>query len=52
MRITLGAEDVDINVPLDPKAFELEIPDGAARLKPADVAGEAVFVVTKISESK
>jgi outer membrane biogenesis lipoprotein LolB len=52
MRITLSAEDVDINVPLDPKAFELEIPDGAARLKPADVAGEAVFVVTKISKSK
>jgi len=52
MRVTLSAEDVDINVPLDPEAFELEIPDGATRLKPADIAGEAVFVVMKSSESK
>ncbi len=52
IRVTLTAEDVDVNASLDPEAFELEIPDGAARLRPADVAGEAVFVVTKSSESK
>ena len=52
IRVTLTAKDVDVNASLDPEAFELEIPDGAARLRPADVAGEAVFVVTKSSESK
>ncbi len=52
IRVTLTAEDVEVNAALDPEAFELEIPDGAARLRPADVAGEAVFVVTKSSESK
>ncbi len=52
IRVTLSAEDVDVNVALDPDAFELDIPDGAARLRPADIGGEAVFVVTKSSESK
>lgn len=52
IRVTLTAEDVDVNVALDPDAFELDIPDGAARLRPADIGGEAVFVVTKSSESK
>lgn len=52
IRVTLSAEDVDVNVALDPDAFELDIPDGAARLRPADIGREAVFVVTKSSESK
>ena len=43
---TLTPEDVDINIQLDPEAFVVEIPDGAERLRPSDVAGEAVFVVT------
>ena len=48
IRVTLTAEDVDVNTALDPEAFELEIPDGAARLRPADVGD----VVMKSSASK
>ena len=43
---TLTPEDVDINIRLDPEAFVVEIPDGAERLRPSDISGEAVFVVT------
>lgn len=49
MRATLTPEDVDVNVALASEAFVLEIPDGAERLRPSDVVGEAVFVVTKES---
>lgn len=47
IRATLTPEDVDVNVRLDSEAFTIEIPDGAERLRPSDVAGEAVFVVAK-----
>lgn len=47
LRATLTPEDVDVNVVLAPDAFVIEIPEGAERLRPSDVAGEAVFVVTK-----
>jgi len=47
IRATLTPEDVDVNVQLDPEAFAVEIPDGSERLRPSDVIGEAVFVVTK-----
>lgn len=43
----LTADDVDVNVELDPEAFDVEIPEGSVRLRPSDVDGEAVFVVTK-----
>jgi hypothetical protein len=47
IRATLTAEDVDVNAPLDPEAFLLEVPTGAVRLRPAEIEGEAVFVVEK-----
>lgn len=47
LQVTLTPEDVDVNVRLDPEAFAIDIPDGAERLRPSDVAGEAVFVVAK-----
>ena len=47
IQATLTPEDVDVNVQLDPEAFAVEIPDGAERLRPSDVVGEAVFVVAK-----
>ena len=46
LRVTIRAEDVDVNVALDPEAFVLEIPPGARRLRPAEIEGEAVFVRT------
>jgi len=46
LTVTLTPEDVDVNIRLDPEAFVVEIPDGAERLRPSDIAGEAVFVVT------
>jgi len=45
MHATLSPEDVDVNVALASDAFVIEIPEGAERLRPSDVAGEAVFVV-------
>jgi hypothetical protein len=45
IRTTLTTDDLDVNVPLDPEAFELEIPADAVRLRPAEVNGEAVFVI-------
>jgi hypothetical protein len=47
LSVTLTPEDVDVNVALASEAFEIEIPDGAQRLRPSDVVGEAVFVVTQ-----
>jgi hypothetical protein len=47
IRATLTAEDVDVNAPVDPGAFVLEVPSGAVRLRPSEVDGEAVFVVEK-----
>lgn len=47
IQATLTPEDVDVNVQLDPAAFAVEIPEGAERLRPSDVIGEAVFVVAK-----
>jgi hypothetical protein len=47
LEATLTPEDVDVNVRVDPEAFVVEVPDGAERLRPADVDGEAVFVVTQ-----
>jgi hypothetical protein len=45
VRARLTAQDVDVNVELDPEAFVLEIPADAVRLRPAEVEGEAVFVL-------
>lgn len=45
VRARLAAEDVDVNVALDPEAFVLEIPADAVRLRPAEIEGEAVFVI-------
>jgi hypothetical protein len=45
IRVVLTTEDVDVNVALDPEAFVLEIPEDAQRLRPAEVDGEAVFVI-------
>lgn len=45
VRARLAAEDVDVNVELDPEAFVLQIPADAVRLRPAEVDGEAVFVI-------
>ena len=42
--VLLTVEDLDINVRLDPEAFAISIPDGAARLGVAEIGGEAVFV--------
>lgn len=45
IRTTLKTEGLDVNVSLDPEAFALDIPIDAVRLRPADVGGEAWFVV-------
>jgi hypothetical protein len=45
LRARLETKEVDVNVPLDPETFLLEIPADAARLRPADIDGESVFVV-------
>ncbi len=42
--VLLTVEDLDINVRLDPEAFAISIPDGAARLGVAEIGGQAVFV--------
>lgn len=46
LQVTLTPESVDVNVQLAAEAFDIEIPPDAERLRPADVAGEAVFVVS------
>jgi len=45
VRARLTAQDVDVNVELDPETFVLDIPADAVRLRPAEVEGEAVFVI-------
>jgi hypothetical protein len=47
IRVTLRAEEVDVNVRLDPEAFRLDVPADASRLRPAEIDGEAVFVVER-----
>jgi hypothetical protein len=47
IRVVLETEDVDVNVALDPKAFVLDVPSDAERLRPAEVDGEAVFVIAR-----
>jgi hypothetical protein len=47
VRASLIAQDVDVNVALSPEAFVLEIPADAVRLRPAEIEGEAVFVIGK-----
>jgi hypothetical protein len=47
IRAILTAEDVDVNAPIDPEAFLLDVPSGAVRLRPSEIDGEAVFVVEK-----
>jgi hypothetical protein len=47
LTVTLTPEDVDVNVSVDPEAFVVEIPEGAERLRPSDISGEAVFVVAE-----
>ena len=47
LTVTLTPEDVDVNIRVDPEAFVVEIPDGYERLRPSDISGEAVFVVTE-----
>ena len=44
IEVSLTVEDLDINVRLDPEAFAISIPEGAARLGLAEIGGEAVFV--------
>ena len=44
IEVSLTVQDLDINVRLDPKAFAISIPEGAARLGVAEIGGEAVFV--------
>ncbi len=45
VRARLETEEVDVNVELDPETFVLDIPADAVRLRPAEVEGEAVFVI-------
>jgi outer membrane lipoprotein-sorting protein len=45
VRARLETSEVDVNVDLDPGTFALAIPDDAARLRPAEVGAESVFVV-------
>ncbi len=44
MEASLSVDDLDINVRLDPEAFVVNLPDGAARLGLAQIGGKAVFV--------
>jgi hypothetical protein len=41
----LETSDVDVNVPLEPDTFVLEVPPDAVRLRPAEIDGESVFVI-------
>jgi len=45
VRARLETNEVDVNVELDPETFHLEIPADAERLRPAEIDGEAVFVL-------
>jgi outer membrane lipoprotein-sorting protein len=45
LRARLETKEVDVNVQLDPETFLLEVPADAERLRPAEIDGEAVFVV-------
>ncbi len=47
VRVRLEAEEVDVNVALDPDTFLLPIPPDAVRLRPAEVGSESLFVVAK-----
>ena len=49
LSVTIDVEAADVNVALDPGAFFMAIPKAAKRLIPADIDGEAVFVVNKTS---
>ncbi|HEX9722868.1 MAG TPA: hypothetical protein VGC53_01150 [Vicinamibacteria bacterium] len=44
VRASLTVEALDVNVKLDPEAFTISVPEGAARLGVAEIGGEAVFV--------
>jgi outer membrane lipoprotein-sorting protein len=46
LEANIWAEDVDVNVSIDPEAFVMELPADAVRLRPAEIDGEAVFVIT------
>lgn len=45
VRARLETSEVDVNVDLEPGTFALPIPADAARLRPAEVGAESVFVV-------
>jgi hypothetical protein len=47
---TLIAEEIDVNVELDPEAFLLAEPENGTRLRPAEIDGEAVFVLERERE--
>jgi hypothetical protein len=46
LQATIDVEDLNVNVPLHPKAFVLELPKDARRLELHQIGGEAVFVKT------
>ncbi len=44
LQASLNMEDLDVNVPLHPKAFIIDLPDDADPLTLEEIGGEAVFV--------
>jgi len=44
IQASLTVEALDVNVKLEPEAFIISLPEGAARLGVAEIGGEAVFV--------
>jgi hypothetical protein len=46
LQASIDVDDLNVNVPLHPKAFVLELPQDARRLELHQIGGEAVFVKT------
>jgi hypothetical protein len=47
LEATINIEDLDVNVLLHPRAFDIEMPEDARRLGLHQIGGEAVFVEVK-----